>query len=104
MSIPKPDRVLVTGATGLLGSHAVRALLDAGRSVRALVRSIDKARRVFADHPGALQLSVGAIEDRASTEAALEGCEAVVHCAAMVAIDSASDSNALCSPGGVIVP
>ena len=95
MSIPKQDRVLVTGATGLLGSHTVRALLDTGYSVRALVRSIDKANRVFADRADTLQLCLGAIEDRASIEAALDGCDAIVHCAAIVAVDASSDSNAL---------
>ena len=34
----RPMRVMVTGATGFLGSHAVKALTDAGHDVRLLVR------------------------------------------------------------------
>lgn len=42
--------VLVTGATGLVGSMAVKALLHFGKArVIALVRSPEKAKRVFAD-------------------------------------------------------
>lgn len=35
--------VAVTGATGFLGRHIVRALQSAGYTVRAVVRSPDKA-------------------------------------------------------------
>lgn len=36
--------VAITGATGFLGGHIAEALLDAGATVRAVVRSPDKAR------------------------------------------------------------
>lgn len=83
------SRVLVTGATGLAGSHTVRALLDGGHQVRAFVRSPDKARRVFGSENRSLELAKGDIGDRGSVQVALQGCDAVVHCAAIVAIDSA---------------
>lgn len=95
MSIPKPLRVLVTGATGLAGSHTVRALLDAGHAVRAFVRSPEKAQRVFAEHEGSLEITKGDIGDAASVESALQGCDGVVHCAGVVAVDSANDPQAL---------
>ncbi|KAJ8474459.1 hypothetical protein ONZ45_g15944 [Pleurotus djamor] len=34
-----PERILVTGASGYLGSHVVKALIDAGYSVRATARA-----------------------------------------------------------------
>ena len=85
MTTIQPGRVLVTGATGLLGSHTVRALLDAGHTVRAFVRSPEKARRVFAGQAGSLELARGDIADLESVRPALEGCDALVHCAATVA-------------------
>jgi nucleoside-diphosphate-sugar epimerase len=91
----EPSRLLVTGATGLAGSHTVRALLDAGHRVRAFVRSPEKARRVFEGQQGPLELARGDIGDVASVRDALAGCDGVVHCAAIVAIDSANTPDAL---------
>ncbi|MEM7136512.1 MAG: SDR family NAD(P)-dependent oxidoreductase [Myxococcota bacterium] len=88
MSIPKPLRVMVTGATGFLGSHAVRAILEAGHRVVAFARSPDKASRVFGDQPSALEVAQGDIGDAETVGEALRGCDAVVHCAATVALDA----------------
>src|ERR1035438_6235799 len=52
ISYPKVMRAFVTGTTGLLGSNLTRALLQAGYEVRGLVRSQEKATRVFKDTPG----------------------------------------------------
>jgi dihydroflavonol-4-reductase len=42
-------RVFVTGSTGLLGNNLIRALESAGYSVRGLVRSLEKGRRLLGD-------------------------------------------------------
>ena len=76
--------VLVTGGTGFVGSHTVRALLDQGHRVRVLARSRAKAERVFAG--SALPVTVtGDATDPTAVGEALEGIDAVVHCAALVA-------------------
>ncbi len=79
-------RVMVTGGTGFLGSHSVVALLKAGYDVRLLVRSETKMRRLFAQHGVEIKdFVVGDVTDDASVARALEGCDAVIHSAAMVA-------------------
>jgi nucleoside-diphosphate-sugar epimerase len=77
--------VSVTGATGLTGSHTVRALLESGHEVRAFVRNPRKAETLFLEHEGALELVQGDITEPASVADALHGCDGVIHCAAVVA-------------------
>jgi nucleoside-diphosphate-sugar epimerase len=80
-------RVLLTGGTGFVGSHAAGALAAAGHHVRLLVRDPRKLERVFAARgEPAPEHRVGDVADRASVERALEGCDAVVHAAAVVAM------------------
>lgn len=70
--------VAVTGATGFVGRHAVAALLDAGHSVRALVRSSDKAARVLPASPN-LSLVRGDALDPEALADLLAPADAVVH-------------------------
>ena len=39
--------ILITGATGFIGSHVARHLLQANQSVRLLVRDIEKAKAAY---------------------------------------------------------
>jgi nucleoside-diphosphate-sugar epimerase len=81
-------KVLVTGATGLIGSHSALALLRAGHTVRLLVRNADTARRYFAAQSFALDdLFTADIRDTPRVKQALEGCDAVLHAAALVSLD-----------------
>lgn len=76
-------RVMVTGGTGFIGYHTVMALLEAGLEVSLLVRSVDKMERMYG--PGMIQHhTVGDIGDADSVRSALEGCDGVVHVAALV--------------------
>lgn len=67
-------RALVTGATGKVGHATVRALLDAGHEVRALVRDVARARSVV---PSGAALVPGDATDPASLEDAAAGCAVV---------------------------
>jgi dihydroflavonol-4-reductase len=74
-------RVLVTGATGFTGGHLARALAGRGYAVRALVRDVRRAAPLAAV-PG-IELSAGALEDRASLDRAARGIDVVYHIAAI---------------------
>lgn len=67
--------ILVTGATGHVGSHAAIQLRDSGVPVRALVRDAGKARRMLG---GEVDLAVGDFEDRESLRHAVSGVDAVL--------------------------
>jgi dihydroflavonol-4-reductase len=73
-------RAFVTGATGLLGNNLIHALLEHGHEVRGLVRSPEKAERVFPG--GRVDLVTGNVRDIATFAPALAGCDALFHTAA----------------------
>ncbi|MEV0740769.1 SDR family oxidoreductase [Streptomyces sp. NPDC050549] len=62
--------ILVTGATGTIGSEVVRRLVARGEKVRALTRDPEKARI-----PSGVETVRGRPADRASVDAALTGAE-----------------------------
>jgi dihydroflavonol-4-reductase len=70
---------LVTGGTGFVGAHVVRALVARGRSVRCLVRT--GSRR---DNLEGLPVEIvsGDLSDLSSLRGALRGVDALFHCAA----------------------
>ena len=70
---------LVTGGTGFVGAHVVRALLARGRSVRCLVRaSSNRANLEGLD----VEVVVGDLTDSASLSRAVASVDTVYHCAA----------------------
>jgi nucleoside-diphosphate-sugar epimerase len=75
-------RVLLTGGSGFLGSFVAEQLAAEGHVVRALVRP--RSDRKVLDQLPRVELAPGAIEDRASLGAAVDGVDAVVHVAGIV--------------------
>jgi uncharacterized protein YbjT (DUF2867 family) len=65
--------ILVTGATGNVGSETVRLLAADGQPVRALVH--DTPPR---DHPSSVDVIMGDLDDAASLDRAVRGVETVV--------------------------
>lgn len=87
--------ILVTGATGLVGSHLILQLLEQGQNVRALYRTEDnkgKTKQVFdyykkGDLFSKINWIQGDISDIPSLEEVFFGIEYVYHCAALVSFD-----------------
>ncbi|MSP60052.1 MAG: NAD-dependent epimerase/dehydratase family protein [Myxococcales bacterium] len=71
-------KVLITGATGFLGSWIARELIAAGHTARALVRRTSSLANLEKLN---VERAEGDVLDRASVERALEGCDAVIHTA-----------------------
>ena len=64
--------ILVTGATGKVGSQLIEQLTQAKQPVRALVRDPEKAAKML---PANVELARGDFEDEQSIAAALEGVD-----------------------------
>lgn len=80
-------RVLITGATGFLGAWKAKAVADRGHRLRLLVRDPDKLAAIAtAVGFDASDVVVGDMTDSDRVAAALQGCDAVIHAAAVVAL------------------
>ncbi len=73
---------LVTGATGLIGSHLVEALLLRGEQVRAFVRPTSNLKPL---RDLGVDVRIGNLRDNAALMSAAQGVNRIFHCAALVA-------------------
>jgi len=83
--------VLVTGADGFIGSHLTEALVRTGYKVRAFVlynsfNSWGWLDRCAPDVKGKFEVFAGDIRDPHGVRTAMQGCDAVLHLAALIAI------------------
>ena len=91
--------ILVTGATGLVGSHLLVQLLQENEEVKALFRSekqIEKVKNVFAFYNQTrlfdkINWVKGDITDIPSLEIAFEKVTHVYHCAALISFDPSDE-------------
>src|SRR5205823_3272170 len=79
----KDEFILVTGASGLVGSHLIKNLVKCGKKVKALYRSsvpkFENADRV--------EWTQGDILDVSFLEESMNGIKKVYHCAAIVSFN-----------------
>jgi NAD dependent epimerase/dehydratase len=84
-------KILVTGADGFIGSHLTEALVRSGFDVRAFVLynsfgSWGWLDRCTEDVRGKFEVFAGDVRDPHGVRTAMQGCDAVLHLAALVAI------------------
>ncbi|MEP7381792.1 MAG: NAD-dependent 4,6-dehydratase LegB [Gemmatimonadota bacterium] len=84
-------KVLVTGADGFIGSHLTEALVRTGYDVRAFVLynsfgSWGWLDQCADDVRGTFEVFAGDVRDPHGVRTAMEGCDAVLHLAALIAI------------------
>jgi dihydroflavonol-4-reductase len=75
-------KIMVTGGTGFVGSHAVAAMVRDGHDVRLLVRRPEQVGTA-----SVADTVVGDVLDERAVSRALEGCQAVVHAAGIFSLD-----------------
>jgi dihydroflavonol-4-reductase len=96
--------ILVTGGTGLLGSHLLLKLCLEGAEPRALFRKkerLERVKAVFQHYEPKQYVALfskiswveGDILDLPSIETAIKGCEEVYHCAGLVSFASRDFKN-----------
>ncbi|EJD46030.1 NAD(P)-binding protein [Auricularia subglabra TFB-10046 SS5] len=78
------------GVSGFIGSHAARAYLEEGFTVRGTVRSRAKGKQLRSsfseEFPGRFDFVIADIEDSGDIDAAVQGVDAVAHVASPVKI------------------
>lgn len=96
--------VAVTGASGFIASHIVEELLRRGRVVHGTVRNLsdplktEYLREMAVNSPGELHLFESDLLSEGSFDEAFTGCEAVIHAAAVVLIDSPDPQQIIVDP------
>jgi dihydroflavonol-4-reductase len=83
-------KVFVTGGTGFIGTHVVRALRDRGDKVWALVRNPEKGRALADLGCG---LVGGSLSDEAAIREGMRECDAVIHGAAVYEVGIPKDQH-----------
>ena len=91
MNAMNAKKILVTGADGFIGSHLTEALVRQGHDVRAFVLYNSFNSWGWLDHAEAgvrknLDIFAGDIRDPYGVKTAMQGCDAVLHLAALIAI------------------
>jgi dihydroflavonol-4-reductase len=104
MELPMVETVLVTGGTGFIAGWSIVELLQRGYAVRTTVRSLSKepAVRAAISSAGAsadrLTFFAADLTEDEGWDAAMTGCDYVLHVASPLGGSAALDRNALIAP------
>lgn len=75
--------ILVTGASGYVGNNLVRNLVKRGKSVRAMVGNVDKARKRLADVEAQIEIVKGDVTRPDTLAEWMQGVDTVIHLVAI---------------------
>jgi len=98
------DVVLVTGASGYIGSHVVANLLNRGMHVRAAARDLGRTEHLQllpVSDGGSLEVVSMDLFDTDSVNAAVAGCSDVIHTAAAVRVVAKNPQRDIVDPSVV---
>ena len=91
--------VCVTGASGYIGTHVVRRLIDRGVRVRATVRNpSDTAKTAHLEALGDLEIYAADLDRPGSFDRAIAGCTHVVHAASPVMLSAQDPDRDIIAP------
>jgi UDP-glucose 4-epimerase len=87
-------RVAVTGGTGYVGAHCVTALVRAGHQVRLLLHPVEATRPLasYGLDADAVEVVEGDVADPTACAELLDGSEALLHLAGIVAVDDSREA------------
>ena len=94
-------KVLVTGATGFVGSHTVAALERRGHAVRIMVRDPSRVAAALDPHGVTPEVVVADMTAAEAVTGAVKGCDAVIHAAGEVGVEGGTGPRTTANVEGV---
>ncbi|KAA9156539.1 SDR family NAD(P)-dependent oxidoreductase [Amycolatopsis acidicola] len=94
-------KILVTGASGYIGSHTLATLRRRGHEVRALARNPERLRATLAPFGVDAEVATGDMTDENAVATALQGCDAVIHAAGEVGVSGGVGPKGTANADGV---
>lgn len=85
--MPQDRKILVTGATGFVGAHAVNELISNGWQVRCLLRETSDRSKI----PESVEIVTGSLANIDDLKRAVRDCNSLMHIAGLVRALSLAD-------------
>src|SRR5258708_38517268 len=77
-------KILITGATGLLGGHLLQTLQQRGEQIRALILPVENADKLIAQ---GVEVARGDVTDASTLATAVKDIEIIFHLAGMMGVN-----------------